>query len=145
MGLRRPDDQSHCQEVWLRGQVWRTVAISLTDNKVVDRRPFVTTSWAVLAAAPIKHCNNMWWYHYFDLLKISKRASISTNLKLPISLNPCSFDLYLLSENEGFYIFYFSCITPEFYVDTVDKWTLVWKWWAEINFIYLGYFVHTVY
>lgn len=125
------------KEVWLHGQVWKTVIISLTDNKVVNWRPFVT-SWAVLAAALIKHCNNMWWQHYFDLLKISETASISTNLKLPVSFNPCSFDLYLLSESEGQCIFYFSCITPEFYLDTVDRRTLVWKWWAEINFIYLS-------
>lgn len=45
---------------------------------------------------------------------MNKRASISTNLKLPVSCNPCSFDFCLLSENEGQSIFDFDCNTPEF-------------------------------
>ena len=127
IGSRRPDDQSHCQE---RGV---TAWPSLEDSGHFSywqqsRRQKTITSWAVLAAALIKHCNNIWWWHYSDLLKISKRASVSTNLKLPVSHNPCIFDFSLLSENERECIFYFSCIVHEFYLDTVDKWTLVWKW-----------------
>lgn len=48
------------KEVWLRGQVQKTVTISLTDDKVIDRRQLVA-SWALPAAAFVKHSNNMWW------------------------------------------------------------------------------------